>query len=244
MKFSIVIGAVLLAAAVALLATGSYVVGAILLAVAVTSLSLLPFVGVLGGMGRAKRLQAHGIAASAEIQGLSQTGTFINEQPVVGFDLEVRAPGRPVQRVRHRQVVPHIALGSIAPGRLVGVLVDAADPQKLVIDWSSLAPNRISLDGGPEVDLAHSPGAAIGLRQLIASSGRQAHGQVDLRQDPELRARARAILQEHGVPLGAAQAVDKDSAAERLRELDQLRAAGLVSPQEHDEQRGRIIGGL
>jgi hypothetical protein len=272
MKILIAVGVVCLLAGTALLVSASYLLAGLLVGAGVLVLTVVPFVGVLGTARNARFLQANGIAASAEILGLSQTGTYINEQPMVGFTLRVMAPGREVITLDHQQVVPHVALGSIAPGRLVGVLVDPQNPATLVIDWGSIAPNRISLDGGPEVDLGQYPGAAIALRQLIASSGRAAHGTVDLRSDPELKTRARAILAEHGVRLDAPAppvapgppvpggyppspapsapaapapaARDKDSVAERLQELDQLRSAGLVGPEEYDEQRRRILGGL
>ncbi len=74
-----------------------------------------------------------GIAGNATVEAIADTGTMINNAPVVEMDLTVTVPGRDPYKVKHRQLVAHSALPRFQPGCSFSVRVDAGDPTKLVI---------------------------------------------------------------------------------------------------------------
>jgi hypothetical protein len=76
---------------------------------------------------------ASGIAGSATVNALSDTGTMLNNAPVMELDLTVTVPGREPYPVKHRQLVSFAALGNFQPGKTFPVHVDQQDPSKLVI---------------------------------------------------------------------------------------------------------------
>jgi hypothetical protein len=76
---------------------------------------------------------ASGIPGSATVNSLSDTGTMINNAPVMELDLTVSVPGREPYQVKHRQLVAYAAMGNFQPGKTFPVHVDQQDPTKLVI---------------------------------------------------------------------------------------------------------------
>ncbi|MCT9935147.1 hypothetical protein N5079_33590 [Planotetraspora sp. A-T 1434] len=102
-----------------------------------------PATGVLGqmksflGTGN-KDLIGTGVPAQALVTSMRDTGTMVNDQLVVAFDLQVQpADGAPYV-VSHRQILPRLLMGAVLPGRLVRIWSDPANPQRLAIDWSAL----------------------------------------------------------------------------------------------------------
>jgi hypothetical protein len=89
-----------------------------------------------GGMmdpAGAAALYGGGIQGSATIDGLADTGMFVNEAPVLELDLTVSIPGREPYRTKHRQLVSHAALGNFQPGKVLSVRVSPQDPNQLMI---------------------------------------------------------------------------------------------------------------
>jgi hypothetical protein len=76
---------------------------------------------------------ASGIAGNATVNALSETGTVMNNAPVMELDLTVTVPGRDPYPVKHRQLVAYAAMGNFQPGKTFPVHVDQHDPSKLVI---------------------------------------------------------------------------------------------------------------
>ena len=77
-----------------------------------------------------------GIAGSATITGLTQTGVYVNEQPQIKMNLLVQLPGETAYATNHTEVVPLMMLGRLSNGQPLAVRVDQMDRSKLVIDWS------------------------------------------------------------------------------------------------------------
>ena len=76
---------------------------------------------------------ASGIAGTATVNSLSETGTMLNNAPVMEIDLTVQVPGREPYNVKHRQLVAYAAMGNFQPGKTFPVHVDQQDPTKIVI---------------------------------------------------------------------------------------------------------------
>jgi hypothetical protein len=83
----------------------------------------------------AERIDETGLAGSAQIVGMTQTGMYLNNNPQIGLQLLVNVPGRNPYQTEVRQFVPLMLLGSLAPGGTLPVKVDQQDPSKVVIDW-------------------------------------------------------------------------------------------------------------
>lgn len=110
----------------------------------IVALTLLPMgiIFVIVGMyfsrllGNRGELMREGIPGQARIESLAETGMLINNRPMVRMTLYVTVPGRAPYTLEHKEVVPLIALGMIAPGSTLPVVIDPTDPNRLAIDWS------------------------------------------------------------------------------------------------------------
>ncbi|MBA2281201.1 MAG: hypothetical protein M3527_10650 [Actinomycetota bacterium] len=80
-----------------------------------------------------------GKPGTAVITGMGQTGTFINNLPVLTFELMVQLPGMAPYAAAAKQSVPHMAFGMLAPGRTVAVVVSPKNPAKVKLDLQGTA---------------------------------------------------------------------------------------------------------
>jgi hypothetical protein len=76
---------------------------------------------------------ASGITGNATVNSVSDTGTMINNAPVMELDLTVNVPGREPYNVKHRQLISLSAIPNFQPGKMFPVHVDHQDPTKLTI---------------------------------------------------------------------------------------------------------------
>ncbi len=81
----------------------------------------------------AAALYGSGLAGSATIDAVSDTGMFVNQAPVLALDMTVTIPGREPYRTTHKQLVSHAALARFQPGAVMPVRVSADDPNQLMI---------------------------------------------------------------------------------------------------------------
>ena len=70
---------------------------------------------------------------SATVTAIQDTGTRINESPVVELDLMVTVAGREPYPVKHRQVISPVVMANFQPGSVITVRVDPADQSKIII---------------------------------------------------------------------------------------------------------------
>lgn len=103
----------------------------------VVGVVLIP-VGLLMARSAAASAQllATGLAGQATITGLTQTGMIMNQSPQVSMDLMVEVPGQTAYPVKHTEFVPLMCVGRLSTGAPLQVRVDAANPQRIAIDWS------------------------------------------------------------------------------------------------------------
>jgi hypothetical protein len=88
----------------------------------------------MSGVADARDLQAHGESATAKILRIWDTGMTVNEDPVVGFLLEVRRADRPVYEARTKLRISRLDISQIQPGSVVPVRVDPRDPTHVALD--------------------------------------------------------------------------------------------------------------
>ncbi|QLL08324.1 SHOCT domain-containing protein [Mycobacterium vicinigordonae] len=194
-------------------------------------------------------LEQHGVLALAQIVGLTETGTRINDQQVVKVRLHVSGSGITPFESEDRVIASVTRLGNLTAGKLV-VLVDPTT-NEYRIDWersalvNGLVPAQFSVEeDGRTYDLRGQAGPLLEILQILKANNIALNRMVDVRSNPGLRQQIQAVVRRSAAqqsgPAGyptAAQA----SVSDRLQELDSLRASGVVNEQEYASKRAQII---
>lgn len=105
--------------------------------------SLLAIVGTLGcqsiadsfsGRKEACEIVSIGKPATGRVVRLIDTGTTINNDPVVEFVLEVTPPDGKPYEARTKGLVSRLDIPAVQPGRVFPVKYDPSDPTRVVLD--------------------------------------------------------------------------------------------------------------
>jgi hypothetical protein len=88
----------------------------------------------MSGVSQAKELSTTGEAAQAEILKVWDTGMTINDDPVVGFLLEVHPEGKDSYQAETKLRISRVSVPQVQPGALVPVRIDPANPQRVSLD--------------------------------------------------------------------------------------------------------------
>ncbi len=224
--------------------------------IAVSLVLALVYWRMVGAARKAEALKRAGIRGQARILEASQTGTYVNEQPRVRLKLQIEAPGVTPFQAEKTVTVPLIALGALSSGRPLTVYLDRDQHQNFVIDWSpGGAPFTIAPEGSDPIDLSAAAAAQQEVMRALQEHGVDtSKGTVDLRKLPEARAAVLEALRRHGVDAAHETAVadpatpvtkeEKGEPLDRLTKLMQLRAANLITDEELEEQRKRILSDI
>ncbi|MBA0045813.1 hypothetical protein [Mycobacterium sp. NPDC050853] len=194
-----------------------------------------------------KLLEANGILALADVVAANETGMRVNDQPVIKLTLQVHGDGISPFRAETRTRVSVLQGPALARGKLV-VLVEPGT-ENFQIDWqrsallSGLMPAKFTSSAyGREYDLTGQAGPLFEIMKILKANGIGVGGVVDVRSNPVVRQQIDAILRKTE---GAGQAAEaKSSVADRLAELDRLKATSLVSEPEYNAKRAEILGDL
>lgn len=111
------------------------------LAAVLAMLGCMSIVDRFSGRKESCEILATGKPARGEIVRLVDTGTTINNNPVVEFLLHITAPGVEPYEARAKALVSRLDIPSIQPGRIVPVKYDPQIPLRVAIDlWD--CPNK------------------------------------------------------------------------------------------------------
>jgi Short C-terminal domain len=205
---------------------------------------------------KSAELEQHGVLALAQITGLSETGTRINEQPVVKVNLHISGPGFLPFDSQDRVIANVTRLGNLTARKLV-VLVNPTT-QEYQIDWersalvNGLMPAQFTVaEDNRTYDLSGQAGPLMEILQILKANGVPLNRMVDIRSNPGLRAQIQAVVrraadqqapaaQPAAAPAAGA-APGQPPIAERLAELDALRAKGVLTDAEYNSRRAQII---
>ncbi len=213
---------------------------------------------------KTQALEQHGVLALAQVIGISETGTRINDQPLVKLDLRIQGPGIAAFDTQDRVIASVTRLPMITNRRLV-VLVDPTT-REYQIDWErsalvgGLMPATFSLaEENKTYDLSGKSEALMEILQILKAHGIGMNNMIDLRSNPAARQQVQAVVRRavaQQMPAAPAPAVatvaaaapvatpPAPSAAQRLQELETLRATGTVTEQEYTEKRRQILDDL
>ena len=203
-------------------------------------------------------LEQHGVLALAQITGLTETGTRINEQPVVKVNLHIAGPGFVPFDGQDRVIASVTRLGNLTARKLV-VLVNPTT-QEYQIDWersalvNGLVPAQFAVaEDNRTYDLSGQAGPLMEILQILKANNVPLNRMVDIRSNPVLRQQIQAVVRRAAeqqapaaqpAPAGGPAPVvtpPQPSIAQRLQELETLRASGAVSDQEYNSRRAQII---
>lgn len=97
------------------------------------------------GISQAQQLQASGVLAAATIVKIWDTRMTVNEDPVVGFLLEVRPEDQPAYQAETKLLISRLAIPQIQPGAVVTVRYDRANPSRVSLDLAALTARSLPL---------------------------------------------------------------------------------------------------
>jgi hypothetical protein len=206
-----------------------------------------------GAKSAAKKaeLEQHGVLALAQITGLTETGTRINEQPLVKLDLHISGPGFVPFDSQDQVIASVTRLGNLTARKLV-VLVDPTT-QQYQIDWersalvNGLVPAQFTLaEDNKTYDLSGQAGPLMEILQILKANNIPLNRMVDIRSNPALRQQIqavvrRAVQQQAPAAQPAPVAAPQQSVALRLQELETLHTSGALTEQEYTARRAQII---
>jgi hypothetical protein len=205
---------------------------------------------------KSAELEQRGVLALAQITGLSETGTRINEQPVVKVNLHISGQGFLPFDGQDRVIASVTRLGNLTARKLV-VLVNPTT-QEYQIDWersalvNGLVPAQFTMaEDNRTYDLSGQAGPLMEILQILKANNVPLNRMVDIRSNPGLRQQIQAVVRRAAEQTPAAQPAPAGAAplgtppqpsiAERLQELETLRASGALTEQEYNSRRAQII---
>jgi hypothetical protein len=216
---------------------------------------------------KTQALEQSGVLALAQVVGIHETGTRINEQPLVMIDLQISGPGINPFATQDRVIASITRLPMITSRKLVA-LVDPAT-NEYQIDWERSAlvagvmpANFTIAEDNRTYDLSGQAGPLMEILQILKANGIGLNNMIDLRSNPAARAQVQAVVrraaaaqqapaapaQAAAAPAGAPQAsyapAPEPTTAQRLQELETLRATGAISDDEYNAKRQQILSEL
>jgi hypothetical protein len=211
-------------------------------------------------------LEQTGVLALAQITGMGETGTRINDQPVVKLQLHIEGPGIAPFDSQDRFIASVTRLGNLANRKLV-VLVDP-NTQQYQIDWersaliNGLVPATFTVaEDNRTYDLSGQTGALMEILQILKANGIGMNNMIDLRSNPAARQQVQAIVRRAAAQQASVRPgppptsgtppppqypamAPEPSTSQRLQELETLRATGAVSEEEYNAKRRQILSDL
>ena len=210
---------------------------------------------------KTQALEANGVLALARITGMGETGTRINDVPLVRLMLRVEGPGIAPFDAEDSVLAQVTRMPILSRGSVV-VLVDPATNQ-FQIDWnrsalvSGMAPAQFTLaDDNRTYDLSGQVGPLMEIMHILKANGVPMDGSIDIRSNPVVRQqvmnvvrRAAAQQPQASAPVAAppppqpcapppyAAAPPQPSVSQRLQELETLRATGTITESEYTAKR-------
>jgi hypothetical protein len=219
---------------------------------------------------RRARLRQRGVLALAQVTGYTETGMSINDRPVVKVNLRVEGRGQAPVDTQVRLTVGVTAMPILAARRVVVLMDPAMHDCEIDMQASALVsgvmPMQLAVaEDNRTYDITGQAGPVMEILQVLRSNGIPFGGSFDLRSNPVVREQVVEILrrnaaEQQAVRLGAPQfspaaatpnpapgwlpPQPRPSAAQRLQELETLRATGAITESEYAAKRQRIIAEL
>ncbi len=122
---------------IALIGGGTFlltcVVGGLITVVTLASIGAVMFF-VFRALRPDPMITKNGIPAQATIQQVWQTNTYVNNNPQIGMQLEVRPPNGVPYQAQIKAIIPLVNIPQFQPGAVVPVKIHPTDPSKVALD--------------------------------------------------------------------------------------------------------------
>jgi Short C-terminal domain len=203
-------------------------------------------------------LEQNGVLALAHITGITETGMWVNNQQVVKLHLRITGPGIVPFDTEDRVTANVTRLGNLNARKVVVVVNPTT--QEYRIDWersalvNGLVPAQFTVaEDNRTYDLSGQVGPLMEILQILKANNVPVNGMVDIRSNPALRQQIQAVVRraaEQQAPAAQPAAAGgpapvapppQPSIAQRLQELETLRASGALTDQEYNSRRAQII---
>ncbi|OBH43492.1 SHOCT domain-containing protein [Mycobacterium intracellulare] len=209
-------------------------------------------------------LEQSGVLALAQITGITETGTWVNNQQVVKVHLHIAGPGLLPFDSEDRVIASVTRLGNLNARKVV-VLVNPTT-NEYRIDWersalvNGLVPAQFTVaEDNRTYDLSGQAGPLMEILAILKANNVPLNRMVDIRSNPALRGQIQAVVRRAveqqasaappapGAPPPAGTAPSavvtppEPSIAARLQELNDLHASGALTDQEYNSRRAAII---
>jgi hypothetical protein len=213
---------------------------------------------------KTQMLETSGVLALAQITGITETGTRINDQPLVKLHLHVEGPGLTPFDTQD-SVIASVSRLPMITGRKLVLLVDPAT-NEYQIDWNrsalviGMVPAQFTLaEDNRTYDLSGQAAPLMEIMQILKANNVAMNGTIDIRSNPVVRQQVMNVVRRtaaqqapppaHMAPPSSAQsftamAPPEPSTSQRLQELETLRATGAISETEYASKRQQIISDL
>jgi hypothetical protein len=139
----------------------------------------------MAGIQESQRVTATGVAGSARVLGVADTGATLNDHPVCEVSLEVTVPGQGPYTTAIKQAIPRLQVPMLQPGATLAVKVDPADRDIVVLDWQGQAEQAMALSGqamqsaGTGAGAAQDPVARLERLQALKDKGLLSEAEFD-----------------------------------------------------------------
>ena len=220
------------------------------------------------GMGarsaaKTQALEQNGVLAMAKVIRIHETTTTVNGYPLVKLDLQITGQGITPFATQDR-VIAKISRQPMITNRNLVALVDPTT-NEYQIDWERSAlvagvmpANFTIAEDKRTYDLSGQAGPLMEILQILRAHGIGMNSMIDLRSNPAARQQVEAVVrraaaaqQAPAAPVAAAVApaasfatAAEPSTAQRLQELETLRATGTISDGEYNAKRQQILSNL
>jgi hypothetical protein len=205
-------------------------------------------------------LEASGVLALAQVVGIHETKTRINDQPLVKLDLQVSGPGITPFSTQDQVVASVSRLPMITSRKLVALVDPVTNDYQ--IDWersalvSGLMPATFTLaEDNRTYDLSGQTEPLMEILQVLKSNGISMDNMIDLRSNPAARQQVQAIVRHAAAQQAPPPPVASPptfypaptleaTVSQRLQQLETLRATGSITDAEYTAKRQEIIADL
>ncbi|BBY12034.1 SHOCT domain-containing protein [Mycobacterium marseillense] len=209
-------------------------------------------------------LEQSGVLALAQITGITETGTWVNNQQVVKVHLHIAGAGLLPFDSEDRVIASVTRLGNLNARKVV-VLVNPTT-NEYRIDWersalvNGLMPAQFTVaEDNRTYDLSGQAGPLMEILAILKANNVPLDRMVDIRSNPALRGQIQAVVRRAveqqapaaqpapaappsaGTAPSAVVTPPEPSIAARLQELNDLHASGALTDQEYDGRRAQII---
>ena len=205
---------------------------------------------------RTEALEASGVLALAQVTGIHETNTRINDNPLVKLDLHVSGPGFTAFATQD-QVIASVGRLPMITSRKLVALVDPTT-HEYRIDWersalvSGMMPATFSVsEDNRTYDLTGQVEPLMEILQVLKAHRIDLDNMIDIRSNPAARQQVQEIVRRAAevMPPPVAASAPFSGPAEpttgqRLQELETLRATGSITEDEYRAKREQIIAEL